>query len=364
MTVSAVISSICYGLIAGGIGALAVAAISWIFNYNNFWLTIGLGIGIAAVCAVVIFFIKLRPTSNQVIARVDSMGLDERAVTMAELEGSDTCIARLQRTDAVAKIKGVTPAQIKSAFPIYALNVPSTIATCVAILAGAGMTVVQGLTGAGIISSPGIVPDEREQFITVSYLVEEGGSIMGGPEDQILLPGENAEPVTAEADDGWVFVRWSDGNKNPGRADANITADLNVTAIFEEIGEGGDGEYGDGENPGNDDEGDYDQSAPNPNDSEGPGTDGEGGDGGEGDGSGSEGDGSGTGQGGQEGQGNGQGQGEGAGGGWSDGDLILDGETPYRDVLEQYIEAMKQQIANGTLPPELVEFIEDCFGSL
>ena len=46
------------------------------------------------------------------------------------------------------------------------------------------------------------------------------------------------------------------------------------------------------------------------------------------------------------------------------GNNIIDGETPYRDVLEQYLEAMREQIANGTLPQELIDFIESYFNGL
>ena len=81
-------------------------------------------------------------------------------------------------------------------------------------------------------------------------------------------------------------------------------------------------------------------------------------------GSGNQGEGNGGGSGGEEGEGNGSGQGNGSGGGWSDSNNIIDGETPYRDVLEQYLEAMREQIANGTLPQELIDFIESYFNGL
>ena len=51
------------------------------------------------------------------------------------------------------------------------------------------MIVVQGLTGAGVIPSPGIIEDEREKFVTVSYVIDDGGMIMGD-EEQILLPAK------------------------------------------------------------------------------------------------------------------------------------------------------------------------------
>ena len=225
------------------------------------------------------------------------------------------------------------------------------------------MTTVTGLAASGAIPSPGIVSPDKEQFITVSYLVDEGGEIEG-EEEQILTAGEDATPVVAVAEDGWAFVRWSDGNKSTQRTDLNVKADLIVTAIFEELGDGEDIDAGD-DALDKDDEGDYDQNAPNPDESNGAGASGDAGDGGEGDGDGATGEGTGTGSGGQEGEGNGNGQGSGAGGGWSDNNQIIDGNTDYRDVLEQYLDMAKDILeSGGELPPDLIQFIEDYFGGL
>ena len=85
----------------------------------------------------------------------------------------------------------------------------------------------------------------------------------------------------------------------------------------------------------------------------------------DGDGSGSSGEGSGSGEGGEDGQGNGQGQGDGSGGGWSDNNQVIDGETNYRDVLEQYYDLAMEYINSGEeIPPEIKEFIENYFNSL
>ena len=370
MTLSAIVTSACCGLAAGGLAAFISALACWIFNFDSIWLPIGIGIGVAVTVGVLVYFLKLRPTPRKIAGKIDSMGLEERTITMLDLEGSESTMAQLQRSDAVSKISKVTGSQIKRAFPVFSLGfaasagqtVAAYIGLGAATLAGAGMIVVQGLTGAGVIPSPGIIEDEREKFVTVSYVIEDGGMIMGGDEEQILLPGEDAETVTAEAEDGWAFLRWSDGNKNPTRTDTDVEEDLSVTAYFEEIGTGGDGS-GDGDGSGTEGEGDFDQNAPDPDESEGGGN-GQGGDGGEGDGSGNQGEGNGGGSGGEEGEGNGSGQGNGSGGGWSDSNNIIDGETPYRDVLEQYLEAMREQIANGTLPQELIDFIESYFNGL
>ena len=366
MTLSAVISSACYGLTLGAISAFVTALFCWIFNFDQIWPALTVWGGVAVISGTAVYFFKLRPDDMQIASKIDSIGLEERTITMMGLEGSDSTIAQLQRSDAVNKINGVSNEQIKSAFPIYSLGVAATIAFAIAVLAGFAMTLLQGLTGAGILPAPDIAGGDKEKFVTVSYVVEEGGfinSASGIGEEQILSPGQNAEPVTAEAEDGWVFVRWSDGSTNPGRTDRNITQNMIYTATFEEIGTGIGGD-GDGDSIDSDSDGDYDQNAPESEESQGGGDGNDGASGGEGDGSGDKGEGSGEGDGGQEGSGNGQGQGQGSGGGWSDNNLVIDGDTPYREILPAYIESLMEQLEAGTLPPELVDFIESYMNSL
>lgn len=362
MIKTAVVSSVGFGVMIGAGAAFLTAFLSWLLSFESIWLAVGIGIGAAIVSGVLLYFFRFRPSEEDVVRQIDRMGLEERAVTMAELRDVDTPMARLQRSDANAKIGGVSPVQVRRTFRLYTLSKGASAALGILLVAAIGMTTVTGLTQAGVIPSPGIVTPEREKFVTVSYLVEEGGEIEGEA-DQILSSGEDAAPVVAVAEDGWTFVRWSDGGKTTQRTDRAVTADLTVTAIFEEIGEGGDGEE-DG-SMSDDVEGDYDQNAPDPDENDGSGASGDAGDGGEGEGDGATGEGSGEGAGGQEGEGQGDGQGDGAGGGWSDSNQIIDGSTDYRDVFDTYYDMAMEIIKNGgELPQELRDFIEKYFGSL
>lgn len=363
LVAAAAISSAVYGLILGAAATFAAALIGWFTDFAGVvWLAVGVGAGIAIVAGLLFYFLKFRPTGHDVVRRIDSMGLEERTLTMTELEGADTDIARLQRQDAQRHLDNVSGGQVKAAFPLLTAGKAAVTALCAALCLGIGMTTVAGLTQAGVIDTPGFIDSEREKYVTVSYMFDEGGEILGET-DQILLPGENAQPVVAVPEDGWIFLRWSDGNRSTERTDMNITQDLIVTAIFEEIGDGEDDSDGDAmENEG---EEDTDQNIPADDDGDGSGSSGDGGDGGSGDGSGSSGEGSGSGEGGEEGQGNGQGQGDGSGGGWSDNNQVIDGETNYRDVLEQYYDLAMEYINSGEeIPPEIKEFIENYFNSL
>ena len=84
--------------------------------------------------------------------------------------------------------------------------------------------------------------------IKVSYTVNlsKAGTIVGKA-TQAVKYGEEAEEVTAVANDGYYFVEWSDGLKTATRHDINVLAELYITAKFQiktytvqyMVGEGG-----------------------------------------------------------------------------------------------------------------------------
>lgn len=66
---------------------------------------------------------------------------------------------------------------------------------------------------------------------TLEYQAGPGGTLTGET-TQSRLPGANGAPVTAVADEGLAFLRWSDGSTANPRTDRNVTEDLSVTAEF------------------------------------------------------------------------------------------------------------------------------------
>ena len=71
---------------------------------------------------------------------------------------------------------------------------------------------------------------EREKY-TVKYTAGEGGRIEGETEQEVAYQ-EDGEPVTAVAEFGYMFVKWSDGNESAERQDTWITEPLEVEAEF------------------------------------------------------------------------------------------------------------------------------------
>jgi len=66
---------------------------------------------------------------------------------------------------------------------------------------------------------------------TLTYNAGAGGSI-SGTTPQTVAPGADGSQVTAVPSAGYHFVQWSDGVKTASRTDTNVTADINVTAVF------------------------------------------------------------------------------------------------------------------------------------
>ena len=69
---------------------------------------------------------------------------------------------------------------------------------------------------------------------SLTYTAGEGGSIQGAT-IQSVPAGEDGTAVTAVPNEGYAFVRWSDGVTTATRTDTDINSDINVTAEFDII---------------------------------------------------------------------------------------------------------------------------------
>ena len=362
LILEAVLKSALCGL-AIGFGANFLAALAaWLFSFGGVWFAIGIGAGAAVISGVLFYFLRFRPDTTEIARRVDRLGLEERLVTMLELEGDDSYIATLQRENTKEHLEDVKDRRIRLRIPRVAVVLLS-----VALVLGSGMTTVVVLAEQDILKEGNeLFPeDPLADHIPVTYLVEGGGEIEGET-DQLVMPGGSTEPVVAVPEEDWVFVGWDDGQNDPERQETNVTEEMVFIAIFEQIVDGGeDGDEGESDNSAGGEEGDKADDVPGGGEANVE-SDQSGDAGNKGDGSGSSGDSEG-GQGttNEEGEGKGDGQGLGAGGKWEDSNQFIDGKTYYRDHLEMYYE-MAQQIfeENGEIPPELREFFETYFDSI
>lgn len=86
----------------------------------------------------------------------------------------------------------------------------------------------------GITSDISVNAEFIKLMYTITYTAGAGGSIVGEAE-QGLYYGDNASAVTAVPNEGYRFVKWSDGVTTETRQDENIQATVTVTAEFERI---------------------------------------------------------------------------------------------------------------------------------
>lgn len=363
LVTEAILRAALCGVLAGSCANFLAALFAWYFDFGGILFAIGVGLAVGLILAAILYATKFKPSVEELAYRVDRLGLEERMVTMLEFQNDDSVIARLQRENAKEHLKDVEDRKLRMRLP----KLVTTFAV-LALVLGMGMTTVVGLAASDIIDSGEelINPeDPMAELLAITYMVEEGGEILGET-DQLLLPGEDALPVTAVADDGWVFVGWDDGNKNPARQEKAVTSGALYVAMFQEIGENGEGDEtqeGQGGNTGG--EGDQAPDVPAGGESNADSDTGGPGDKGSGQGSDSGQEGGGQGEGDQQGEGKGDGKGQGAGGKWDDSNYFIDGETYYRDLLDTYYE-MAQEIfeENGEIPPELIEFFENYFNGI
>ncbi len=359
-------------------------------------------LGAVLIALPVLYFLFFRPTTQKIAKLIDRLGLEERMITMVEMEQDESYIALLQREDAKEKLKKVSPRQMK-----FSLSRFTPIALAVSFVLAGAMVTVSALAANGIVR-PGYEvfspPDdedkdeeeeEKKEYVTIDYLASEGGFVSGEAHQEIEK-GKDADPVTATPLEGYVFVVWSDGILTEQRWDWSVMEDLEVEAIFELApegtgdgdtgkegegtegeggeeeteGDGGDedgGDEGDQDGDGNGEDGSGDGQAPG----EGDGQMGQGGPNGEGNTDDTEGNGDGESYGGEDGGGEGHGnthEGQGAGPGSSpgkntDNNNIIDGKTDYHDAVDT--EKNKQDLAeDDSIPPALKDILDGYFDSL
>ena len=326
----ALLKALLLGIIVGSAVGFIAAAVSWITSFSGgLWLSLGLFVVFTAT-ATLLFYLKIfKPSVISNARRLDRLGLDERLVTMVEYQNDDSYMAAVQREDAAQQLNHINSKDVRIKIPLK-----YTIGASISFVFFTALWVVLLLIGRGIIPTfdklvESLTPEEPDVFLSVVYDVDEGGYI-DGESDQLVLKGTDAEPVLAVADDGYVFVEWSDGRTDPYRYDKDIVEELEIFATFEPSDEEGDdeGEEGDGEEAEEEQDGEPgDEESDEPSDSE------------------------------QEPE-------ESEAGKYKEANQIIDGATYYMEKIEEYKEYLLQYLEEhrGELSEEEIAIIESYIG--
>ena len=320
------------GAVFGFSALLLYEFIAWMFAAKAVWLGAIVFVVVAGIAGALFYYKKFRPTAKQTAARIDKLGLEERVLTMTELEKENSEIAAMQRADTIKALSsnGISEKLIK-----IAVSVPMIIALVFSAVCGIGMTTVSALAAKGTIASGSetiaeVIDKEKAKQFEITYEVYMGEGMIEGDIFQVVEEGFDATPVLAVPEDGYAFVFWSDGSDDPYRADSNILASITYYAVFMPIEEGD----GNGDLPG---EGDEPSDLP--------------------------------GDFGEEGEGDETGEGEpnkGAGGIYEEHNQVYDGETYYGGQVYQnaYEEALERLNENEELSDEEKELINEYFKTI
>ena len=309
-----ILRSVISGAVLGLGLAFLLLFLYWMLGLGGIAIALVAGAVTGAVSGILLYRFKYRPTERAVARRIDRCGLEERMITMLELEGRDTPMAHLQRRDAEAHLGELSVDSVR--FNISHLSV---------ILCSVLFVFSLCFTFLGALAQRGMMPygyelilGEADGDAEVVYLAGEGGTLFGDTRQSVELGGRT-EAVLAVAQDGYIFVGWDDGLDSPERSESAVRRDIRLTALFEKIDSGADPE----------DEEDAASDLP------------------VGTASGGSGGGSSDETGGENPESGGEGQG---GGKWQDKNQFIDGATYYRDYLDIYYQYAMGIFEDGEIP--------------
>lgn len=274
-------------------------AASWFVGFKaGIYIGFGLFVLSAGIATPLLYKFKFRPTTKKIMQRIDALGLEERMLTMAELENDNSFMAMKQREDAMNAVKSVSSEMLK-----IAVSVPLIAAVAISATLGTGMTVAAAVApdggrrfvdflkekqtfdvvyavegkgwvidftkkeNAALLEAAQVRAEQREKDLINGKEVKADEELPASFKNRlkvvstlnenaeakatIVLDGANAQDVTysfrvTEGDEfgvtlmalpqkGYVFVGWSDGVKSPYREDVTVTESRTVAAVFDEV---------------------------------------------------------------------------------------------------------------------------------
>ena len=209
----------------------AMSLVTWLTVLEGMLLPIIVTCSATVVGALIFYFAKYRPTVKRSARRIDSVGLEERLITMVEYEQDTSPIAGIQRADAKKALDALSTAAIS-----LRVAVKTLIALAVAFSLCSGMTVLSVLADKGIIMGGDdiietLTPEEQIKYVSVTYEAEDGGNIKGEA-DQLIVLGGKTEIIEAIPEEGYEFYEWDDGYDKPVRYEKNVEEDKIYIAFF------------------------------------------------------------------------------------------------------------------------------------
>ena len=219
-----------------------LAALFWFMGWESFWICLIVWACVSVAAVLCLYKWKFQPTTKAIARRVDELGLEERVITMTELEGDESYIAMRQREDTLKALNTVNAGLIK-----LVVSIPVIVGIAISSFFGIGMITVSALSASDVLpSGMELIEQSKEQEtdseFEILYDIQEGEGFIEGDLSQVVQKGCDGSGVVAIPDEDWVFIGWSDGLQNPYRQETNVQFDITVRAIFLPIDDVLDGE--------------------------------------------------------------------------------------------------------------------------
>ena len=218
-----------YSLFISFTSLFITSFVFWIVNVKQYWIAF-IVFGVVFASLFVSLYFAFKPNDEKFAKELDALGLKQRVITMYEYQNEDSLMARIQRQNAVEYVGKVNKTSIKFVVPAFLL-----VLTITAIVLGVSSTTVSTLSAKGVIKNGRdtirqVVPALISEY-DVKYNAKGNGTIKGET-TQVVKEGQDASAVIAVPQDGYVFLAWSDGSKNPYRHDREINKNIEVYATF------------------------------------------------------------------------------------------------------------------------------------
>ena len=228
------------GLIVGFSVLFATALVCWYLAFKGYWLAIILSVSTTVIATTLFYFLKYRPNLKQISARIDELGLEERILTMNQLQGDNSYIAQKQREDAMNALQTVKVSNIAVTIALSLMLTMPLVA-----VASTGVATVYGLHVAGILPSGREVLFQIIEPAPLDVNVQfkaNGGGTVSGYTDQTIKEGANAEAVVAIPETGYAFSHWTwiEGSSvkfstAPYFVAEEVFEDTKFTAVFTQL---------------------------------------------------------------------------------------------------------------------------------
>ena len=231
---NAIKKSLFYSLFISFVVLFIISLTFWIVDVKEFYIAFIVFVVVEGLLFT-LFFLRFKPDEKKFSRELDSLGLEQRVITMYEYQDDDSLMAKIQRENAIEHVNKFDSKLLKFVAPVLLLTL--LISACVL---GVSASTVSVLSATGVIKSGretihNIIPTE-DTYYSVTYSAKKGG-IVEGELAQSIKEGSDASPVIAIASHGYIFVTWSDGVRDPYRKDISVNKTIDVFASFITIDE-------------------------------------------------------------------------------------------------------------------------------